>query len=109
MQVHDVLGDIGCVLEAKHLLDDALGLLVAGMGLAGQHELDGLGPGEQRERAAGIVGEQPDPLVGCGAPREPDRERVRVKRAGGCLDPRARLALGEPVDPAAFLDELHQL
>jgi hypothetical protein len=55
------------------------------------------------------VAEQPDALVGRGAPREPDREHVGVKCARGRLDPRARLALGEPVDPAAVLDELHQL
>ena len=46
-------------------------------------------------------------LVGRGAPCELDREHVRIERAGGRLDPRARLVLGEPVDPV--LDERHEL
>ena len=66
-------------------------------------------PAQQGNRPVGIVDEEPDALVGCVAPREPEREHVWVKRAGGRLDQRARLALGEPIDPAAFLDELHEL
>ncbi len=67
------------------------------------------GPGEQRKRSVGIVAEEPEPLVRRVAPREPDREYVGVERAGRRLDPCPRLVLGEPVDPAAFLDELHEL
>ena len=55
------------------------------------------------------MAEEPEALVGRVASREPDREHVRVKRAGGGFDPGARLMLGEPVDPAALLDERHQL
>ncbi|HEX5926808.1 MAG TPA: hypothetical protein VFY45_23485 [Baekduia sp.] len=79
------------------------------MGLAGQDELDGVAPGQQGSPPTGIVCEEPEALVRRVAPREPDREHVRVKRAGGRLDLRARLALGEPVDPAAFRDEGHEL
>ena len=53
MQVDDVLCDLRGVLEVIQVLDDAFGFLVAGMGLAGRHELDALGSGEQRERASG--------------------------------------------------------
>jgi hypothetical protein len=51
----------------------------------------------------------PSALIGRVAAREPDREHLRVKRAGGRLDLSARLALGEPIDTAPLLDELHQL
>ena len=58
MDMYDVLCDVGRVLEAEQLLDDALGFLVAGMRLAGQDELHRVGPGQQGKRPAGIVGEE---------------------------------------------------
>jgi len=61
------------------LLDDALGFIVAGMRLAGQHELHGLRAGQQRECPVGIMGEQPQPLIGRVASREPDRQRAGIK------------------------------
>ena len=70
----------------EQALEHVLGLLVARMRLAGEHDLDRPVAAEQREHPVGVLGQQPEPLVGGDAPREADREHVGVEGALGGRD-----------------------
>ena len=112
VEEHHALADDLGRLEAEQALQDALGLLVAGMGLAGEHDLDGPVAGQQRQRPVGIADQQIQALVGGHPAGEADRQHLGIEGAGGGVDVAAQIAAAEPVGDAAgahVLDELGAL
>ena len=74
-------GDAGRALQLEQPAHHLLGLVVVGMGLAGEDELHRPLAADQRDRALGHQAQQVQPLVGGQAAREADGQACRVEAA----------------------------
>src|SRR6185437_12275962 len=96
-------------LQAEEALESALGVLVARVRLAGEQPLHRTIPGEQRQRALGVVAQHAQPLVGGDPAGEPERQRLRVEAAHGGLHVLRLVAAAEAVLHAALAGEAHEV
>ena len=94
----------------EDLLDDPLARPVGRVGLAGEDDLDRalLVPQHPRQ-ALDVAEQQPGPLVGREAPREADRQDVRVERRLELGQDRRRLAVARELAAQAAAREVGEL
>ncbi len=97
VEEHDALADDARALESEQPLEYVLGVVVARVGLAGEHDLDGAVATEQRLGPFGVAGQQVEPLV-CRHPAgKADRQHVGVEHLRRRLNVLAHVTAGQPV------------